>query len=90
MKTKTNRLNCSECLNNRNLIAYSVSLSFILSLPLQTIYQWCGSMCNKFERLKAAQVAAGIRDNERNGRAQVVVVEEGSEPNGLTQVTLSI
>lgn len=44
-------------------------------------------MCNKFERLKAAQVARSIRDNERNGRAQVVVVEEGSEPNQLTEVT---
>lgn len=57
---------------------------------LQTIYQWCGSKCNKFERLKAAQVAAGIRDNERNGRAQVVIVEEGSETNELTEVKLSI
>uniref|UniRef100_A0A672NJ01 Scinderin n=1 Tax=Sinocyclocheilus grahami TaxID=75366 RepID=A0A672NJ01_SINGR len=44
------------------------------------IYQWCGSKCNKFERLKAAQVATGIRDNERSGRAKLVVVEEGQEP----------
>lgn len=44
-------------------------------------------MCNKFERLKAAQVAAGIRDNERNGRAQIVIVEEGSEPKELIKVT---
>ncbi|XP_048848805.1 adseverin [Brienomyrus brachyistius] len=50
------------------------------------IYQWCGSMCNKFERLKAAQVATGIRDNERNGRAQLLVVEEGSEPAEMMQV----
>lgn len=47
-------------------------------------------MCNKFERLKAAQVAIGIRDNERNGRAQVNVVEEGSEPSKLTEVTFNI
>ena len=46
-------------------------------------------MCNKFERVKATQVAVGIRDNERNGRAKVVVVEEGSEPSELTQVTLT-
>uniref|UniRef100_W5U9A7 Macrophage-capping protein n=1 Tax=Ictalurus punctatus TaxID=7998 RepID=W5U9A7_ICTPU len=58
---------------------------FIVDLGA-TIYQWCGSMCNKFERLKAAQVAAGIRDNERNGRAQLVIVEDGSEPNRLTEV----
>ncbi|KAF7691232.1 hypothetical protein HF521_011529 [Silurus meridionalis] len=58
---------------------------FIVDLGA-TIYQWCGSKCNKFERLKAAQVASGIRDNERNGRAQLVVVEEGSEPSRLTEV----
>uniref|UniRef100_A0A8B9LPA9 Macrophage-capping protein n=1 Tax=Astyanax mexicanus TaxID=7994 RepID=A0A8B9LPA9_ASTMX len=44
------------------------------------IYQWCGSKCNRFERLKATQVANSIRDNERNGRAQVVIVEDGHEP----------
>ncbi|KAF5908597.1 adseverin-like [Clarias magur] len=58
---------------------------FIVDLGA-TIYQWCGSMCNKFERLKAAQVATGIRDNERNGRAQLVIVEEGHEPNKLIEV----
>uniref|UniRef100_A0A8C9TIQ8 Scinderin n=1 Tax=Scleropages formosus TaxID=113540 RepID=A0A8C9TIQ8_SCLFO len=55
-------------------------------ITYKVIYQWCGSMCNKFERLKAVQVAAGIRDNERNGRAQLVVVEEGREPTNMTQV----
>uniref|UniRef100_A0A4W5LAN7 Scinderin n=1 Tax=Hucho hucho TaxID=62062 RepID=A0A4W5LAN7_9TELE len=59
---------------------------FIVDLGA-VIYQWCGSECNKFELLKAAQVAAGIRDNERNGRAKLVVVEEGSEPSKLTEVT---
>ena len=54
--------------------------------PLQVIYQWCGSSCNRFERLKATQVALGIRDNERNGRARLAVVEEGSEPAEVTQV----
>ncbi|XP_016093868.1 adseverin-like [Sinocyclocheilus grahami] len=50
------------------------------------IYQWCGSKCNKFERLKAAQVATGIRDNERSGRAKLVVVEEGQEPAEMMKV----
>lgn len=45
-------------------------------------------MCNKFERLKAAQVATSIRDNERNGRAQLVIVEEDHEPGDLTKVAL--
>ncbi|XP_062342788.1 adseverin [Osmerus eperlanus] len=58
---------------------------FIIDLGA-VIYQWCGSMCNKFERVKATQVAIGIRDNERNGRAKVVVMEEGSEPSELTKV----
>uniref|UniRef100_A0A8C6UW07 Scinderin n=1 Tax=Neogobius melanostomus TaxID=47308 RepID=A0A8C6UW07_9GOBI len=58
---------------------------FIVDLG-HVIYQWCGAKCNRFERLKAALVARGIRDNERNARAQLVVVEEGSEPEALTQV----
>ncbi|XP_066487512.1 scinderin [Tiliqua scincoides] len=58
---------------------------FIVDLGTE-IYQWCGSTCNKYERLKAMQVAVGIRDNERNGRAQLVVVEEGSEPKELLKV----
>uniref|UniRef100_A0A8C1EKT4 Scinderin n=1 Tax=Cyprinus carpio carpio TaxID=630221 RepID=A0A8C1EKT4_CYPCA len=58
---------------------------FIVDLGA-VIYQWCGSKCNKFERLKAAQVATGIRDNERNGRAQLVVVEEGHEHSAMMEV----
>ncbi|XP_059365789.1 scinderin-like [Carassius carassius] len=58
---------------------------FIVDLGAE-IYQWCGSKCNKFERLKAAQVATGIRDNERNGRARLVVVEEGQEPKEMIKV----
>ncbi|XP_028284351.1 scinderin like b [Parambassis ranga] len=53
---------------------------FIIDLG-QDVYQWCGSECNRFERLKASQVAIDIRDNERNGRAKVHMVEEGSEPD---------
>ncbi|KAM4687602.1 scinderin [Discoglossus pictus] len=58
---------------------------FIIDLGTE-IYQWCGSTCNKYERYKAAQVANGIRDNERKGRSQLIVVEEGSEPHELTKV----
>ncbi|KAJ8354505.1 hypothetical protein SKAU_G00220720 [Synaphobranchus kaupii] len=58
---------------------------FIVDLGA-VIYQWCGCNCNKFERLKAAQVAVSIRDNERNGRAKLVVVEEDGEPNGMIKV----
>ncbi|XP_049629023.1 gelsolin isoform X2 [Suncus etruscus] len=58
---------------------------FILDLG-NDIYQWCGSACNNFERLKATQVSRGIRDNERNGRARVHVSEEGREPEAMLQV----
>ncbi|XP_054419821.1 scinderin [Pteronotus mesoamericanus] len=58
---------------------------FIIDLGSK-IYQWFGSSCNKYERVKASQVAIGIRDNERNGRSQLIVVEEGNEPPELIQV----
>ncbi|XP_060762497.1 scinderin like b [Neoarius graeffei] len=55
---------------------------FIVDLG-QNIYQWTGSECNRFEMVKASQVAIDIRDNERNGRAKLSIVEEGSEPQEL-------
>ncbi|XP_036410064.1 scinderin like b [Megalops cyprinoides] len=55
---------------------------FIVDLG-KDIYQWCGSECNRFERLKASQVAIDIRDNERNGRAKLHMVEDGAEPKEL-------
>uniref|UniRef100_A0A4W5R826 Scinderin like b n=1 Tax=Hucho hucho TaxID=62062 RepID=A0A4W5R826_9TELE len=58
---------------------------FIVDLG-KDIYQWCGSECNRFERLKASQVAIDIRDNERNGRAKLHMVEDGAEPQALTEV----
>ncbi|EMP34604.1 Gelsolin [Chelonia mydas] len=58
---------------------------FILDLG-SDIHQWCGSKSNRFEQMKATQVAKGIRDNERSGRAKVYVVEEGSEREQMLQV----
>ncbi|XP_058274475.1 scinderin like b [Hemibagrus wyckioides] len=58
---------------------------FIVDLG-QDIYQWIGSECNRFEMVKASQVAIDIRDNERSGRAKVSIVEEGSEPQELIDV----
>ncbi|XP_058474880.1 adseverin isoform X2 [Solea solea] len=63
--------NCGDC--------------FIVDLG-DKIFQWCGAKCNKFERVKAAQVARGIRDNERNSRAELVVIEDGDEPDALIDV----
>lgn len=50
------------------------------------IYLWCGSESNYFERLKASEVAIGIRDNERSGRAKMSFVEEGDEPAEVIEV----
>uniref|UniRef100_A0A6Q2WRL1 Gelsolin-like domain-containing protein n=1 Tax=Esox lucius TaxID=8010 RepID=A0A6Q2WRL1_ESOLU len=58
---------------------------FIVDLG-KDIYQWCGSECNRFELVKASQVAIDIRDNERNGRATIQMVEEGAEPQALIDV----
>lgn len=55
-------------------------------LALQEIYQWCGSQSNRFEKLKATQVAKGIRDNERSGRARVYVCDEGAERETMLEV----
>uniref|UniRef100_A0A3Q3W7Z0 Macrophage-capping protein n=1 Tax=Mola mola TaxID=94237 RepID=A0A3Q3W7Z0_MOLML len=60
---------------------------FIIDLG-RDIYHWCGSECNRYERLKASQVAIDIRDNERNGRAKLHMVEEGGEPAAVTEVAL--
>lgn len=59
-------------------------LSFCL---LQEIYQWCGSECNIFEKLKASNLAIDIRDNERNGRAKMFLVDEGDEPAEVIKVS---
>lgn len=53
---------------------------------LQEIYQWCGSKSNRFEKLKATQLAKGIRDNERSGRARVYVCDEGMEREKMLEV----
>uniref|UniRef100_A0A8C3G8J0 Gelsolin n=1 Tax=Cyclopterus lumpus TaxID=8103 RepID=A0A8C3G8J0_CYCLU len=58
---------------------------FILDLGAE-IYQWCGSQSNRFEKLKATQVAKGIRDNERSGRARVYVCDEGMEREKMVEV----
>ncbi|KAA0719028.1 Gelsolin Actin-depolymerizing factor [Triplophysa tibetana] len=58
---------------------------FILDLGKE-IYQWCGSECNRFERLKASQLAIDIRDNERNGRAKLHMVEDEAEPEAMIDV----
>ncbi len=54
-----------------------VILKTLFPFSVRTFNQWCGSDCNRFERLKASQLAIDIRDNERNGRAKLIMVEDG-------------
>uniref|UniRef100_A0A8C8ILZ1 Scinderin like a n=1 Tax=Oncorhynchus tshawytscha TaxID=74940 RepID=A0A8C8ILZ1_ONCTS len=56
---------------------------FKSGIKYKDIFQWCGSECNRFERLKASEVAIDVRDNERNGRAKLQIVEEGGEPEAI-------
>ncbi|KAL2091993.1 hypothetical protein ACEWY4_011791 [Coilia grayii] len=58
---------------------------FILDLGNE-IYQWCGSQSNRFERLKATNVAKGIRDDVRCGRAKLHICEEGSESEKMLEI----
>ncbi|KAL1022650.1 hypothetical protein UPYG_G00030520 [Umbra pygmaea] len=93
----TNDMNVKRLLHikgRRTIRATEVELSwtsfnkgdcFIVDLG-KDIFQWCGSECNRFERLKASQVAIDIRDNERNGRAKLQIVEEGAEPQAVIDV----
>ncbi|XP_008295305.1 scinderin like a [Stegastes partitus] len=58
---------------------------FIIDLG-KDIFLWSGSESNRYERLKAIQMANDIRDNERNGRADVEIVDEGCEPEAIISV----
>ncbi|KAL3046863.1 hypothetical protein OYC64_021144 [Pagothenia borchgrevinki] len=58
---------------------------FIIQLK-ECIYHWAGSECNMFERLKTTEMAIGIRDNELHCRAQIEMIDEGSEPEAVIQV----
>ncbi|XP_061538819.1 gelsolin-like [Phycodurus eques] len=58
---------------------------FILDLGKE-IYPWAGSDCNRYEQLKATQLAIDIRDNERRGRANMHLVDEGDEPEDVIKV----
>lgn len=46
---------------------------FILDLGL-TIYVWNGSSSGRMEKVKALDAARRIRDEERGGRAELVVM----------------
>lgn len=53
----------------------------------QNIFHWSGSESNRFERLKTTELAIDIRDNERRGRAELHLIDEGSEPEEVIKVS---
>lgn len=52
---------------------------FILDHGLK-IFCWNGSESSKIERVKAAEFARRIRNEERGGRAEIILVDEGTNP----------
>ena len=56
---------------------------FILDLGLSLI-QWNGSEANKREKAKGLDVCVGIKDDERGGKAKMVVCGQGEEPGDRT------
>lgn len=48
---------------------------------------WVGSKCNYFERLKANELAAAVRDTELSGRGEKKIIDEGSEPDDVNEVS---
>ncbi|XP_070689028.1 scinderin like a [Pempheris klunzingeri] len=58
---------------------------FIIDLG-KDIYHWSGSESNLYERLKTTELAIAIRDNERQGRANIEMIDEGDEPEAVITV----
>uniref|UniRef100_A0A674NW28 Scinderin like b n=1 Tax=Takifugu rubripes TaxID=31033 RepID=A0A674NW28_TAKRU len=59
--------------------SFNMGDCFIIDLG-QNIYVWYGSKSNRYERLKATELAIDIRDNERRGRGTMHLIDEGEEP----------
>lgn len=47
----------------------------------KTIYCWNGKDSSKRERIKAAEIARKIKDDERGGKARVVLIDSGYDPD---------
>ncbi|KAM9831306.1 scinderin like a [Neosynchiropus ocellatus] len=57
---------------------------FIIEMG-KRIYLWSGPNSNPFERLKAAKIAADIRDHERMGRSELILISDGEEPGDVLE-----
>lgn len=54
---------------------------------LQTIVSWIGSQANIFEKQKVREIASLIRDTDRHGKARIVDISEGEEPEEMLKVS---
>ncbi|RDD46509.1 Advillin [Trichoplax sp. H2] len=45
----------------------------------EKIYCWCGKDSSRKERMKASDVARGIRDGERGGKARIYIIDDGED-----------
>ncbi|XP_038646094.1 villin-1 [Scyliorhinus canicula] len=61
-----------------NWKSFNTGDAFLLDLG-KLIVQWNGPLSHRMERLKAMQLAKDIRDRERGGRGQVVVIDGNDE-----------
>jgi len=52
---------------------------FVLVMS-DVLIQWNGASSNKKEKAKALEVTKGIKDDERGGKAKIIVCEQGEEP----------
>ncbi len=53
---------------------------FVLDKGL-TIYQWNGKDAHRLEKAKGFDVATNIKNQERGGKASIVVLEDGTNDN---------
>jgi len=51
---------------------------FILDKGL-TIYQWNGNEANRYEKFKGLEISTKIKDQERGGKAKLIVLESGRD-----------
>ena len=79
-----------QCKGKRNVLVSQVALEssslnegdvFILDCGL-TLYRWIGSAANKYEKFKALEVTQKIKDEERGGKATVVILNSGKNDSG--------
>ncbi|XP_072009940.1 villin-like protein isoform X2 [Engystomops pustulosus] len=62
---------------------------FLLDLG-KVIIQWNGPESNKTERIRACNMAQGIRDDERGGRAQIGIIDNEIDSPDLMQIMTAV